>query len=325
MAFYQYPVPLSGTSIENIVSKYAGHPDKLNELVLSNAKDFHNELIESHLEMVHLPLRDIEIRIQTCHNLGSYKSKSVDKLVLMIHGLGGNLTHYEPLISKYVHDHTPFLAFDLPGFGDSDELDQYNMGDVISLICELVHKMCQCKTISIIGHSMGALLSVQVANTISVKCHGLILIGTPPLQNKALKNPFVRLLLKLLWYHPGIFDFYRVRFDQSKGLKSSGIVKFYYRAGNTYGKLYQYYRNIQIKSKSLVGYFLGWQEVSNVPNATPIHLIHGDKDTICAVEKLAQWRTLEGVTVTVDVITDCSHNCLLDATEETLELIMKYT
>ncbi|CDO95130.1 unnamed protein product [Kluyveromyces dobzhanskii CBS 2104] len=324
MSFYQYPVPLSGETLENIIDKYEGQTNNLNDLVLSNAKDFHNELIESHLETVRLQVGTVETSIRTCHNLKHSRSENVDRLVLMIHGLGGNLTHFEPLISKFIDDGTPFLAFDLPGFGDSDELDRYDMNDIVNSICKLVYTVCQCKNMTIIGHSMGALLSVHVANRMNVKIDSLILVGTPPLKNKALKNPFIRLLLKFLWYYPGIFDFYRVKFDQSKGLKSSGIVKFYYRSGNTYGKLYQYYRNIQIKSRSLIGYFLGWQEVSKVPSTIPIHLIHGDKDTVCTLEKLSQWTSLGGAEVTLDVITDCSHNCLLDATSETMGLILQY-
>ncbi|BAO38363.1 putative peroxisomal lipase YBR204C [Kluyveromyces marxianus] len=325
MGFYHYPTPLSGIPTDKVVEKYNGNNHKLNEQVLSNAKDFHNEIVESHLDVVEVPIKGKSVQIQTCHNIRSEVRN--EKFVLMIHGLGGNLTHFEPLISRFSEDNTPFITLDLPGFGDSGNLDRYDMNDVTSVICELVYKVChqhQFKSVDIIGHSMGCILAAHVSKKIKYKCAQLIFLGTPPMENKALQNPLVRLILKLLWFFPGIFDFYRVKFDQSKGLDSSGIRKFYYRSGNTYGKLYQFYRNIQIKSKTLVGYFLGWHDVqlSELNADVPIHLIHGDKDEVCTLEKLQKWTRLENSTL--DVIPDCSHNCLLDATSETLELINKY-
>lgn len=316
MGFYEYPTPLSDLSIDEIVKKYE-NVSALNDAVLSNPKDFHNDLLQSYLHILEID----DKRIQACHNLEN--GQNVDQIIIMIHGLGGNVTHFEPLICQYINERTPFLAFDLPGFGDSDELETYDMLEIVRLIEKLIQETCRCKQMVIIGHSMGSILSLHLSAKVRNKVSQLILLGVPTLHNKTLQNPMTKLLLRILWSYPQILDFYRVWFDQSKGLSSSGIKDFYFREGNIYGKLYQYYRNIQIKSRSIIGYLLGWHDVNLSSIQTPpIHLIHGDMDKICPMKNLNEWKTISNKTI--DIIEQCSHNCLLDATTETLQLINNF-
>lgn len=318
MTSFAYPDPLSGLSIEEVITKYR-LASSLKNAVLGSPLDFQNESIQSNLEIINIQ----NTKLTTCHNL--YSGIGSEEIVVLIHGLGGNLTHFEPLIAEYTKRNKCFLTFDLPGFGESDDLHEYDMDRVVLLIYALVKEKCPRSKFRIIGHSLGCILSLHLSAMLKDECTHLTLISCPKLEYPVLRNRLAGLALKLLWNFPGIFDFYRNYFDQNRGLESSGIRNFYCREGNEYMKLYQFYRNIQTSSRSIVGYLRGFKDVQVLENNVPIHLIYGDKDCISHIPDITQGEWIKVDDLKLDVVELCSHNCLLDATRETIGLIVEAT
>lgn len=334
--------PLSERSLAEIVAIYKNDPDLIEKIQQPEAEqDFSTKFIKAREDYIQLNTKSRQ-KLRVCHNLR--KANDDEKIFLFIHGLGGNLEQFEPLLKLIDESNKNFLSLDLPGFGKSDEWDKYPMIDVIEVIDELVCTFGgeHPRRLTIIGHSMGCYISLHFYQ---LYCSNFlidkIVLLSPPkrsVDQLAKGNYLVQLGLLAGYKFPWIFDLYRGWFDQCKGLSSSGIKQFFYRDGdvtNQYRKLWQFHNNVKIKSRSIFGYLLGWEsikwdkvcaELSNSKEETTVLIMCGDKDIVTPVDySRGIYESLVGVDKKkLLVLADCGHNVCFDNPEEVCTNVCNY-
>ncbi|CCF58463.1 hypothetical protein KAFR_0E03110 [Kazachstania africana CBS 2517] len=328
--------PLSGRSIHDIVQSYAGCTQLATVISVPNAsEDFKTKFISKHEKYI-----DVNgIKVRVCHNVDRIDS---DSLFLCIPGLGGNLEQFEPLVRLIDASNKNFLAIDLPGFGKSEDYSNYSMTHIATLIDQMLETVIGTAPdnykINVMGHSMGTHLALHFYELFNKKytVEKLILVSPPkPQIDQLAKNrTFIQFGLRTLFKLPWVFDFYRVWLDQSKGLQSSGIKQYFHNTNENeneilcYRKLWQFHNNIQIKSKSLIGYLLGWEAINweairNVlrkeGNKTSIFVFCGENDLVTSLkdgEAIVQMFESVKTSTTFVRIPECSHNICFDQPEK---------
>lgn len=331
--------PLSELPIKNIVDKYIDGTGLAKQIKLDiNRQDFQTHFIKSHESYI---LSDKKINVRVCHNYDP-NSKEV---YLFIHGLGGTLEQFEPLLRLLDLDKKSFIAIDLPGFGKSDELSDYSMLNVVNIIHQVLQKVLKANnvTLNLVGHSMGCYLSLHFIEIYSkdYRLNHLVLLASPKPRIEQLdKSKWInQYALKIVNKIPWTFDYYRTWLDQSKGLQSSGIERFFYNNDESdqdlrYRKLWQFYNNVQIKSKSIIAYLLGWEAIewSKVRNIlsrgdciTKVTIVYGDQDRVTSVEQANDLREAfpKNIDTNLIIIKNCSHNLCFDAPAEVCSLFYK--
>lgn len=343
--------PLSRCSISDIVHKFEQLPDnKLYSNILdpNNRDHFKLSFINQYQDFIYL---NDSKRVRVCHNLSkTLATTNKNNLYIYIHGLGGFLDQFLPLLKLTDLYHLPFLAIDLFGFGQSDELDQYNMSDIVDQLNNIIHKILahfqvDDKTIRmhLVGHSMGCYLSLhfltKYINQWSISDLILLAPPSPNVTHLDKQELLTQTILKFLYKVPWIFTFYREWFDQNKGLKSSGINKFFHQfdpkedndknLSLRYLRLFQYYNNIQIKSKTILGYLLGWEplnweQINGIVEKVNIGvtIFCGELDTVtdineCGLKMKESFNTVSHEQqIELVIIPNCAHNITFDAPKQ---------
>ncbi|EDO14646.1 hypothetical protein Kpol_299p6 [Vanderwaltozyma polyspora DSM 70294] len=332
--------PLSLRTPQEISESYQDGPTLVNDVKSpENQKDFHTKFISEHEQFTEF--NDDGLKMRIAHNLDK-GVQNYDEVYLFIHGLGGNFEQFEPLLRLVDASDKKFLTMDLPGFGKSDELESYGMFDIIEVINYVAKKFIKDgKSINVIGHSMGCLLSIHFMEKFSKELNitQLVLLTPPNPEDTRLSrsNYLTRFVIGSLFKWPGIFDIYRNRFDQNKGLESSGIKQFFYNNDDTdlvsrYRKLWQFHNNVQNRSRTVVGYLYGWESVDwerinqlSITNSLKVRVVGANKDIVTPIEDAEIM--LEGFTAFSDkellLIENSSHNVCFDAPAQICTLFYK--
>ncbi|CCH62635.1 hypothetical protein TBLA_0H03540 [Henningerozyma blattae CBS 6284] len=351
--------PLSKLSIEDIVNKYVdsetrqGNPRLYETLLLEqNQLDFQTKFLKDHSHIITLPNRN-NLNIRSCNNVGS-EVLTNKPIYVFLPGLGGSLDQYEPLLRLMDILNEKFIGFDLPGFGGSEEDTSeggYNMIKVCHIINEALQSIITQNystrdtiELRLVGHSMGCYLVLHFFNSFQTKTEykisQLILTSPPkkkiePLDKNNRLNQFG---LQLLYKLPIIQDFYRSWFDQPKGLKSVGIANFFYdtkedtnNLSRLYRKLWQFYNNLRVKSSSIAGYLLGWEDLPwdelndnlSTIDKIKIIIISGNEDYISPIKDVIEFqnsfRDIENVQLIC--IDNCGHNLCFDKPEVVCKIL----
>lgn len=156
-------------------------------------------------------------------------------LLVFIHGLGGSLAQFNPLLTSLVNV-APCLGIDLPGCGRSQfsptSWDAYTPKALAELLGVVIEKHCshnEGQGAILIGHSMGCSLSALVASAAlssptQKNVEVLAVVGicpqvTPPSEKQ------VALFEKLLLVPTPIFDIWRT-WDRRGGPESASVARF---------------------------------------------------------------------------------------------------
>lgn len=156
-------------------------------------------------------------------------------LLVFIHGLGGSVAQFHPLLTSLVNL-ASCLAIDLPGSGlscfDPTGWDAYKVDALVELLATIIEDYREKNAgqgVVLIGHSMGCSLSVLLASrtsgfSTSLAEHivGLVAVcprAEPPTQKQVAK------LQNLLMIPGPIFDLWR-RWDRRGGINSPSVSRF---------------------------------------------------------------------------------------------------
>lgn len=155
-------------------------------------------------------------------------------LLVFLHGLGGSLVQFAPLLGSLVNT-APCLGIDLPGCGlskfDSKDWEAFSIEAMATLVAHVVERYRAIyghKDVVLIGHSMGCSVAALLASTSSPISSrpehvvGLIAIcpkGTPPTKKESWY------LSKLLSMPDFLLDLVRW-FDRRGGVNSPSVDRF---------------------------------------------------------------------------------------------------
>jgi pimeloyl-ACP methyl ester carboxylesterase len=108
----------------------------------------------------------------------SGRPKKNAPVMLFVHGLGGNLTHFEYLVAPFRKDGWRVCGLDLPGFGVSGKPQReytmtYLSGAVVALMDHL-----GIESASLCGHSLGGLVCSVVGLEYPQRADRLVLLST---------------------------------------------------------------------------------------------------------------------------------------------------
>ncbi|CCE65513.1 hypothetical protein TPHA_0L01600 [Tetrapisispora phaffii CBS 4417] len=313
--------------------------------LLVGTKNFQLKFIKEHEQYLDVSNDDkgLSGSVRICHNLK--EQSSIDEIYIFIHGLGGSLEQFLPLLKLTDLSNKSFIAVDLPGFGQSEFNDEYNianysMSSIIGFLKSQVFSRYLTTNTKIIltGHSMGCYLALHFYQQYKTEyqIQKIVLLAPPnPHETRLDKSNYsTRFIIRTMFSWSWIFDFYRKRFDQSKGLQSSGIKSFFHdisfdiipeNVQNIYLRLLQFSHNIQIKSKSLMGYLYGWDPIdwnkivklaNEDTNLESVIALCGVNDMITPLEYsrtiINKFKNSNLQIVGTIEIEDCSHNLSFD-------------
>lgn len=156
-----------------------------------------------------------------------------DNVVLALHGWLDNCFSFRPL-SNCLHS-ANMLAFDLPGHGDSDTIPQgmpYDFHSYLIWLHELIEAL-ELEKVTLLGHSMGAVIASLYAGVYPEKLNSLVLIegigpfSVPDQESPAKMKSFIQSWTQELVPANSLFPSWdkAVRARQSAGLLTEESAK----------------------------------------------------------------------------------------------------
>lgn len=138
----------------------------------------------------------------------AYRVAGTGPLVVLIHGLAGSSTTWEPVIAGLA-EHCTVLAPDLPGHGESAKpVDgDYSLGSLASSIRDVMVALGY-EHATVVGQSLGGGIAMQFAYQFPTRCERLVLVGSGGLGRevtpllRALAFPGVEYLLPVVLSGP---------------------------------------------------------------------------------------------------------------------------
>lgn len=227
-------------------------------------------------------------------------------LLVFIHGLGGSVAQFHPLLTSLTHN-SSCLAVDLPGCGVSKfaptSWEAYTNEALVELLDNIIESYRDRnanQAVVLIGHSMGCSLSARLAspgkNKLAGHVVGLVAIcppSSPPTEAQ------VKTFRKLLRIPTPIFNLWRA-WDGRGGADSASVKRFVGAEADVESRRIQYRFNRQSKTPVWRRMALGSLPVyeNGVPKGgiagekvwaslnIPIFLIGGGKDHITPAKKI---------------------------------------
>ncbi|KAI9781283.1 MAG: hypothetical protein M1839_006076 [Geoglossum umbratile] len=236
-------------------------------------------------------------------------------LLVFIHGLGGSLSQFHPLLGSLANP-APCLGIDLPGCGLSSfeprSWGAYTTEALVELLALVIEEYRDNEAgqgIVLIGHSMGCSLAALLASTTSphlsrLTGHTLGLVGICP-RSSPLSEKEIIAIQRLLWVPNVLFDLWR-RWDRRGGIESASVARFVGKEADLETKKLQLKFNDQSRTavwRRMVGGLLSkdgdGRFASGLPGREvwsgleiPVLLVAGEADNITRpeeVEKIAEF------------------------------------
>lgn len=112
-----------------------------------------------------------------------YRKEGSGSNVIFIHGWGQSTECFNYLLSGLKNKHTVY-ALDLPGFGKSEEPKYvYNTNDYSTIVLEFI-KALKIKSPTLIGHSFGGKVIIDLVTKNNYHPHKIVLIDSAGIQKK---------------------------------------------------------------------------------------------------------------------------------------------
>ena len=239
------------------------------------------------------------------------KSPAPIPLLVFIHGLGGSVAQFHPLLSSL----TPIascLAIDLPGCGISEfnvrSWDAYStdaLVELLELIIDDYREKDEEQGVILVGHSMGTCLAALLANPrlpprTELSKHVLGLVAICP-SSGAPTEKQVNLFRKLLWIPEFIFNLWRA-WDRRGGPESASVARFVGADADSEAKRLQDLYNNQ--SRTPVWRRMAWGLLPEYKNGVahgglptndvwagldiPVFLVGGEGDNVTPAKEVDQ-------------------------------------
>ena len=129
--------------------------------------------------------------------------------VLLVHGAGNDHTIWRFLTRRLAGAGYPVLAVDLPGHGKSEGPGLESIEEMADW-CLAVADVVGCREVTAVGHSMGSLISMQIAASTPERVRGLAVYASaermgvhPDLQGAADRGDRLAADLIVGWTHTG--------------------------------------------------------------------------------------------------------------------------
>lgn len=204
---------------------------------LFSYSDFEKKILETHPEpsliVKHTQRRQftvdgVSLTLRVLH-VPHYRAHKLPPLplILCIHGLGGQLAQFHPIIDNLSH-FAEIVAVDLPGHGKSELSYNWSPDYTPEFLTKLLTAVLTAtssepgREVVLIGHSLGCSLAVRLAKTLGIRCLGVIAIAPPLPLTEAQKKQQSR----LGWTPAWLFNIFRA-VDKQGGLYSASVSRMF--------------------------------------------------------------------------------------------------
>ncbi|KAF7559445.1 hypothetical protein G7046_g4720 [Stylonectria norvegica] len=237
------------------------------------------------------------------------KSPAPLPLLVFLHGLGGSIAQFHPLLSSLI-DLAPCLAIDYPGCGRSDfsvtSWDAYTteaLTELLETIIEDYRDADAGQGVVLIGHSMGTALAARLANTTASHTTSLAenvlgLVAICPVSQPPSEST-VSWVRKALWIPEWVFNLWRA-WDGRGGPESASVKRFVGEGADETTRRLQYRFNKQSQSSVWRRMVSGALPVYTHGKASgglpgldewaalniPVYLIAGEKDHVVSPKEM---------------------------------------
>ncbi|KAF4982649.1 hypothetical protein FZEAL_1756 [Fusarium zealandicum] len=237
------------------------------------------------------------------------KSPAPLPLLVFLHGLGGSVAQFHPLLSSLV-DLAPCLAIDYPGCGRSDfsvtSWEAYTteaLVELLEIIIEDYRDKDAGQRVVLIGHSMGTALSAQLANTKLPHTTSLVeyvvgLVAICPVSGPPSEST-TTWARRAMWIPGWLFDLWRT-WDGWGGPESPSVKRFVGEGADEATRALQYRFNKQSRTpvwrrmaNGALPVYKGGKPTGGIPILDtwagldiPVYLIAGEKDNIVSPKEV---------------------------------------
>ncbi|KAF4454705.1 hypothetical protein F53441_2783 [Fusarium austroafricanum] len=230
-------------------------------------------------------------------------------LLVFLHGLGGSVAQFHPLLSSLV-DEAPCMAIDYPGCGRSEfsvtDWEAYTtdaLAELLEIIIEDYRDKDAGQRVVLIGHSMGTALAAKLANTkldhpTTLAEYVIGLVAICPVSNPP-NESMTRWARRAMWIPGWLFDLWRA-WDGWGGPESPSVKRFVGEGADEATRKLQYRFNKQSRTPvwrrmangALPVYSHG-KPIGGLPTLEtwagleiPVYLIGGEKDNIVSPKEV---------------------------------------
>lgn len=99
--------------------------------------------------------------------------------IVMLHGVGGGKDAFRPQMQPLADAGYRAVAWDMPGYGDSPAVAPYDMASLADAALALLDSLDAPQTV-LLGHSMGAMVALELVARHPQRVSGLVLSATSP-------------------------------------------------------------------------------------------------------------------------------------------------
>lgn len=108
---------------------------------------------------------------------GTPPATSRGRVILCLHGAGGNGAQFAGLLEALAHDHSP-IAFDFPGHGRSGGLDSLASVPLLAAFTGALIEKLALPAPLLVGHELGGAVALELALDNPERITGVLLVGS---------------------------------------------------------------------------------------------------------------------------------------------------
>lgn len=99
--------------------------------------------------------------------------------LVFLHGIGGRASAWAPIQQTCADAGYPSLAWDMPGYGDSPNIDPYTFDGLADALAAMMDAHDVSKAV-LVGHSLGGMVALQMWARYPQRVAGLVLVASSP-------------------------------------------------------------------------------------------------------------------------------------------------
>jgi pimeloyl-ACP methyl ester carboxylesterase len=237
--------------------------------------------------------------------------------LLFVHGLGGNMTHFEYLVAPLEREGFRVCGLDLPGFGESGKPHREYTIEYLAAAVQGLMDHLGLKTATLCGHSLGGLVCAETALRAPQRVERLVLISTAglfkmPLPMRLVARTMMRRVLLAPAFELNARRLLDLVFSQTNPRVERFIEQSTTRPDDRFvGDLA---RVMSAARRDLTRYHL-LDQVERIK--MPTLVLWGEKDRLLPFKEVPGWtaRLPDG---TLEVIERCGHMSLIEDPERVL-------
>jgi len=241
--------------------------------------------------------------------------------MIFIHGLGGDLTHFEHLAPVFAR-HFRVIGIDLPGCGRSDKHGRQSLARHARAVMEVMRGL-GIERATLVGHSAGGQVAAEVALCVPGKVERLVLINSAGLRSY---HALLRLGARVL-FHPAVLR-------RILGPSSMKLLARVFHSENAHTRAFR--RGAMGRPREpllgelckvaheLMPDLLQPTVHDGAPEVTvPTLLIWGERDRLVPLSKVraAAARFPRGQ---LAIIAECGHMPIIETPDETIALMQRF-